>query len=230
MIDAMNAGGPITSDKGAGRQAMVDDVYERLKSLVLDHVVEPGHRINVDALTRVFAVSQTPIREALARLEAEGLVVKEPLRGFRASPLLSNAEFEELYDFRMLLEPWAAARAAQRVTPDATAGLEQELGSWTSAPEGSAYFDYRELSAHDARFHGRIVALAQNGPLSTAYERLHAHLHLFRLNYRRTIGDEAIREHRAIVAAIVAGEPEAAEQAMRLHLTASRDRLREFAA
>jgi DNA-binding GntR family transcriptional regulator len=230
MIDAMNAGGPIKSEKGEGRQAMVDDVYERLKSSVLDHVVEPGHRINVDALTRVFAVSQTPIREALARLEAEGLVVKEPLRGFRASPPLSNAEFEELYDFRLLLEPWAAARAAQRITPDAAAGLEQELASWTSAPESSGYFGYRELSAHDARFHGRIVELAENGPLSTAYERLHAHLHLFRLNYQRTIGDEAIREHRAITAAIVAGRPDDAEQAMRLHLTASRDRLREFAA
>src|SRR3979409_1450554 len=230
MIDAMNAGGPIKSEKGAGRLAMVDDVYERLKSLVLDHVVEPGHRINVDALTRVFAVSQTPIREALARLEAEGLVVKEPLRGFPGSPLLSNPEFDELYDFRLLLEPWAAARAAERVTPDAAAGLEQELRSWTSAPEGTGYLGYRELSAHDARFHGRIVELAQNGSLSTAYERLHAHLHLFRLNYQRTIGDEAIREHRAIAAAIAAGRADDAEQAMRLHLTASRDRLREFAA
>jgi DNA-binding GntR family transcriptional regulator len=208
---------------------MVDDVYERLKSLVLDHVVEPGARINVDALTRVFAVSQTPIREALARLEAEGLVVKEPLRGFRASPLLSNAEFEELYDFRLLLEPWAAARAAERLAPDAAAALEDELESWTAAPEGSGYLDYRELSAHDARFHGRIVALAENGPLSTAYERMHAHLHLFRLNYERTIGNEAIREHRAIVAAIVAADPDAAAGAMRQHLTASRDRLREFA-
>jgi DNA-binding GntR family transcriptional regulator len=209
---------------------MVDDVYERLKSSVLDHVVEPGHRINVDALTRVLEVSQTPIREALARLEAEGLVVKEPLRGFRASPLLSHAEFEELYDFRLLLEPWAAARAAQLGTPEVAAGLEQELASWTSAPEGSGYHGYRELSAHDARFHGRIVELAQNGPLSTAYERLHAHLHLFRLNYQRTIGDEAIREHRAIAAAIVAGRPDAAERAMRQHLTASRDRLSDFAA
>jgi DNA-binding GntR family transcriptional regulator len=230
MIDPMNVGGPIKSEKAGGRQAMVDDVYERLKSLVLDHVVEPGHRINVDALTRVFAVSQTPIREALARLEAEGLVVKEPLRGFRASPLLTNPEFEELYDFRLLLEPWAAARAAQRVTPEAAAGLEQELERWTTAPEGNGYLGYRELSAHDAAFHGRIVELAQNGPLSTAYERLHAHLHLFRLNYERTIGDEAIREHRAIAAAIAAGRPDDADQAMRLHLTASRDRLREFAA
>jgi DNA-binding GntR family transcriptional regulator len=177
----------------------------------------------------VFEVSQTPIREALARLEAEGLVVKEPLRGFRASPLLSNAEFDELYDFRLLLEPWAAARAAERIMPEAAAALEEELASWAAAPEGSGYFDYRELSAHDARFHGRIVALAENGPLSTAYERLHAHLHLFRLNYQRTIGDEAIREHRAITAAILAGEPAAAQQAMRLHLTASRERLREFA-
>jgi DNA-binding GntR family transcriptional regulator len=230
MIDPMSAGGPITNEKRGGRQAMVDDVYERLKSSVLDHVVEPGHRINVDALTRVLEVSQTPIREALARLEAEGLVVKEPLRGFRASPLLSHAEFEELYDFRLLLEPWAAARAAQLGTPEVAAGLEQELASWTSAPEGSGYHGYRELSAHDARFHGRIVELAQNGPLSTAYERLHAHLHLFRLNYQRTIGDEAIREHRAIAAAIVAGRPDAAERAMRQHLTASRDRLSDFAA
>src|SRR5919202_2566625 len=94
------------------RLTLTDDVYEAVKSLIMDHRLAPGERVTIDALARQLEVSPTPVREALARLEADGLVRKRPLAGYTATPLLTRAEFEELFEMRMLLEPAAARRAA----------------------------------------------------------------------------------------------------------------------
>src|SRR4051794_32245065 len=103
----------ITDRRVLRRQMLADDVYEAIKTMLMDHVVRPGARISIDGLAREFQVSSTPVREALARLESEGLAVKEPLKGYRATELLTLAEFDDLYRFRLLLEPWAARRGAR---------------------------------------------------------------------------------------------------------------------
>ena len=72
--------------------------------------IAPGSRITVDNLVRELNVSQTPIREALGRLEGEGLVIKTHLIGYSAAPQISRRRFDELYELRLLLEPEAAAR------------------------------------------------------------------------------------------------------------------------
>src|SRR4029450_9369594 len=95
------------------RQVLADDVYEAVKALVMDHVIAPGARVSIDGLARQLGVSQTPIREALARLESDGLVTKEPLRGYRAPQSLTRSEGDDLFQFRLLIEPWAASRAAE---------------------------------------------------------------------------------------------------------------------
>src|SRR5262245_61848983 len=73
--------------------------------------IAPGSRITVDGLVRELEVSHTPIREALGRLEGEGLVVKTHLVGYSAAPQITRRQFEELYELRLLLEPDAARRA-----------------------------------------------------------------------------------------------------------------------
>src|SRR4051812_10810655 len=78
----------------------------------MDHEMAPGDRLNIDALARQLAVSPTPVREALARLESDGLVRKRPLIGYTVAPVLTRQEFEELYDMRLILETAAARRAA----------------------------------------------------------------------------------------------------------------------
>src|SRR5882757_9423725 len=100
------------------RQVLSDDVYETVKGLIMDSVVEPGTRLNIDGLTRELGISQTPIRESLARLESDGLVIKEPLRGYRVSSRLTRAEFEDLFEYRLHVEPWAAGRAAERAAAE----------------------------------------------------------------------------------------------------------------
>lgn len=209
------------------RQVLADDVYELVKAMVMDHVIRPGARISIDGLARDLQVSSTPVREALARLESEGLAAKEPLKGYRATELLTLDEFEDLYQFRLLIEPWSARRAAERIDEAGATELRAELATAVS-PESVDYAGYKSLSTHDKRFHCLIARLSGSDQVRLAFERTHCHLHIFRLHYDRDTGPEALAEHRRIAAAIAAGDPDAAEAAMIAHLTSSMElRLRK---
>lgn len=213
-------------DRLPQRQVLSDDVYETLKGLIMDSVVEPGTRLNIDALTRELGISQTPIRESLARLESDGLVVKEPLRGYRVSSQLTRAQFEDLFEYRLLIEPWAAARAAERAGTGDLVRLNDEMLSSTDVPDRRDYESYKAMAAHDQRFHDLVLELAGNETARQSFARTHCHLHLFRLYYGGGIATKALREHKAIATAVRSGEPGAAATAMRTHLEAARARLR----
>src|ERR1700748_161527 len=100
------------------RSVLADEIYEILKSKLMDNVVEPGGRLSIDGLSRDLKVSPTPIREALARLESDGLVVKKAPHGYTAASLLDAASFEELFKMRLLLEPACASWAAEAAQRD----------------------------------------------------------------------------------------------------------------
>jgi DNA-binding GntR family transcriptional regulator len=205
---------------------LAHDVYEAVKALVMDHVIAPGARVSIDGLARQLGVSQTPIREALARLESDGLVTKEPLRGYSATPLLTRSEVDDLFQFRLLIEPWAAARAAENATRDDHARIAAEIASCPEAPPSDAYEAYKALAAHDHRFHTLLAVLAGNRQLRVALERTHCHLHIFRLYSAGGGGSQTLAEHQRIAAAVTRGSASSAEQAMREHLECARDRLR----
>src|SRR5919106_3594005 len=82
---------------------LVDDVHEAIKARIMDHAIAPGARVSIDGLARELGVSPTPVREALARLESAQLVVKEPLRGYPTTPLLTADQLADLYRFRLLI-------------------------------------------------------------------------------------------------------------------------------
>ncbi len=210
------------------RNVLADDVYEAIKAMVMDHVVRPGARVSIDGLARELEVSPTPVREALARLESDGLVLKEPLKGYRATSLLTLEEFTDLFQFRRLIEPWAARRAAERITPEAARELREELAS-AAPPLTADYEGYKSLTAHDNRFHALIARLSGSEQVRVAFERTHCHLHIFRLHYERDIGPEALAEHRRIAEAVISGDGGAAESAMLDHLeSAMTQRLRRI--
>lgn len=207
------------------RSALVDDVYESIKAWIMDSVRDAGVRANIDALARSLDVSHTPVREALARLDAEGLVTKAPSRGYTVTPPLSATEVAELYEFRELIEPWAAGRAAARCDPAAARRLRDELDSCADAPGEEGYEAYRAIADHDERFHDLVLELAGNGEVRRAFAGTHCHLHLFRLSYGRRMGRQALVEHRAVVEAVIAGDEVQAASAMAQHLRQSRARL-----
>jgi DNA-binding GntR family transcriptional regulator len=212
------------------RLTLTDDVYEAVKSLIMDHRIAPGERVTIDALARQLAVSPTPIREALARLESDGLVRKRAMAGYSTTPLLSRPEFEDLFEMRLLLECAAAARVARR-RADGDLGDQDvdDLVEEADLPDsiaGDGYAGHAPFTAQDTLFHERVAAAGGNPLLHAAIVRLHAHLHLHRLHFPTTHLGTSGDEHRRIVAAIAAGAPDAAADAMRRHLEAARDRHR----
>ena len=90
------------------RPPLTDDVHEVLVDMLMNHTLAPGSRLNIEVLAKTLGVSPTPVREALARVEAEGMVVKEPRRGYLVAPLISLDDLHSLIDFRLLIEPEAA--------------------------------------------------------------------------------------------------------------------------
>ena len=210
------------------RQLLGDSAYEAVKALVMDHVLAPGERVSIDGLARELAVSPTPLREALARLESDGLMLKEPMRGYSVAPLLTQRELEELYELRLLLEPWGARQAALRASASDRAELLRELGRFPAEDsDATNYAGYRALADHDTRLHGLVLRTAGNGAVSAAFERTRCHLHLFRIHYRYRpdVTRQTLGEHQRVVAAIRARDGEEAESTMREHIVRSRDRM-----
>lgn len=215
------------------RLTLSDSVYEAVKELVMDQHIGAGARVNIDLVARQLNVSPTPVREALARLEMDGLVVKEPLRGYSVTPMLDMSSFNDLYDLRRLLEPFAARCAAARRDVGIVDILERELVQMREtvnsggATSGGSYLDYRDFAWQDARFHEVIARASGNSMLSDTLRRLRSHLHLYRLYsmyYTSTIGAATVIEHEGILTAIREGDGDGAEAAMREHIHRSRER------
>lgn len=203
-----------------------ESVYERIRSRILHESIAPSSRINIDAIARELAVSPTPIREALKRLQGDNLVVQEPGRGYRTTAVLSADEMRELFEFRLLVEPWAAKVAAQDRLQNPGYTLEREIEGITALISEQQDIRY-ELMDHDIRFHDAILRSTGNEVLRAAYAQTHCHMHAFRLHPGERTGERTVAEHRVLRDAIRAHDPERAEQAMKDHLTAAYLRFEE---
>ncbi|MFC5925011.1 GntR family transcriptional regulator [Micromonospora vulcania] len=208
----------------ARRLTLAEDVYESIKALVMDHVLPPGERVNIDALARELDVSPTPVREALARLEADGLVRKRPLSGYTTTPLLSRAEFDDLFDVRLLLECATAGRAATQASTEDRRRISAEAAATVDVEAGDGYRRHAAFTALDARFHDLIAEVSGSPLLRDTVTRLHSHLHLHRLYFPTAGAPDTNTEHQRIAAAIAAGDAPGASEAMRAHLTAAQVR------
>lgn len=211
------------------RRALVDDVYDAVLGLLMDRVLEPGSRVNIDAVARELDVSPTPVREALTRLEAEGLVAKRALKGYVAAPLLDAAGLADLFDMRRLLEPEAARRAATRLEAADAETLAASVAALDDAAheqdDDEHYQGYRRFIDEDLRFH-HLIARASGSPLLwDAVVRLRAHMHLYRLNFRHDFAADTVHEHEAVLEALRAGDADRAAAAMRTHIDRSYGRL-----
>lgn len=201
-----------------------DEVYGRIFSQIMSLDIPPGARISVDALARELGVSQTPIREALGRLEGEGLVTKTHLIGYRAAPQLGVQQFNDLYDLRLLLEPYAAANAAVRMRAEDVAQLQALAAQMDGAGEQGRLDEYARFARFDMEFHDQIAVSSGNGLVAEALSRLHTHVHLFRLVFHEQAIATAIREHAEVLETIGRHDADAAADAMRRHIENSRAR------
>jgi DNA-binding GntR family transcriptional regulator len=231
------------------RPVLANEVYDAIKAMILDHRISPGQHIGIDELARELSVSQTPVREALARLESDQLVTKKPLRGYEATALLTIREFDDMFQFRSLIEPWAASEASRRATRRDLEALEAEIERAEHMERPASSSSYPAYADHDTRLHALVAHAAGNSVVEQAFIRTHCHLHLFRL-YSASLsfeGDDdqydgkfvremfkeyyqgsqrplALSEHREIVSAIAAGSSDSARELMLNHIESSRKR------
>jgi DNA-binding GntR family transcriptional regulator len=205
-------------------RGLAEDVYGAIFNKLMSLEIPPGARITVDGLVRELEVSQTPIREALGRLEGEGLVVKTHLVGYSASPQITRERFDQIYELRLLLEPESARRAAQRISED-------QMRKLSDAAERMRKLDSRERSSSsrfarlDAEFHDKIMEIAGNALIRDTLTHLHTHFHIFRLMFHALVTEAALSEHESVLAALSSRDEIEAERAMRDHIERSHQRL-----
>jgi DNA-binding GntR family transcriptional regulator len=208
----------------ARRSGLVDEVYRRIRADIMSLRIPPDARISVDNLARELGVSQTPIREALSMLEANQLVSKKHFVGYCAAPRLSLAQLGELFEFRELIEPHAARKAALGLTERAA----RELTDLTDQMESGRSEPHNLFADLDTEFHRLIARTAGNNLIADSLARLHIHVHIFRSSFGHELADEAQNEHRRILAAILGRDADTAEAEMRAHIGNSFKRMRRF--
>ncbi|RMH42026.1 MAG: GntR family transcriptional regulator [Alphaproteobacteria bacterium] len=196
-------------------------------ALIRDGSIRPGERLREEKLAERLALSRTPVREALRRLEAEGIVEHRPRVG-AVIRRLGQAEIVELYEMRIVLERTAAELAARHGIAaqfDTLAALNADIAAARADPVRGA--------AINQDFHRTLYGAARNRFLLEAARSLNNALLLLGPT---TYVDEAridvvLAEHEAIIAALRAGEPEAAGAAAAAHLESSlRYRLKALSA
>lgn len=218
------------------RVLLADDSYRILRDALITNRLAPGQRLNIEQLAEDMNVSITPIRHALVRLEADGLVTRAPYKGYVVSLLLDRSTVSDIFDARMLIETELVARAAERASK-ADAELLADLAGldpMSEPPESVAGLEGVAGLNYDGAFHTHIAQIGGNAVLVETIEGLFKRMsayHSFRMQVLHTewspSGEFVLatkREHTTIARAIRRGNIEAARTAMRKHIENSRRR------
>lgn len=191
---------------GPRRGSLRDRAYDALRRRILEAELQPGERLVERDLAAELDVSRIPLREALRRLEADGLVLLVPHRGALVSPF-TPADVRDLFDVRESLESLAARLAAERSDGEGLARLEARLHAARAATHEG---DRASIAAANAGFHADIVELAANPLLTSMMGPLAARTHwLFRLTAQRDPARQCA-EHEELYAAIASGDADRA--------------------
>lgn len=193
-----------------------ESAYARIRAAIRDGGLAPGERLTETDLATRFGVSRTPVRQAIARLEAEGLLTHEPRRGLSVTRP-DHQQVVELYVMREVLEGAAARLAAQHASETEIAAMAEIV-----AQEPSCFGDAQALATVNQRLHGLLYLAAHNRYLLRSLEQLAATMSLLpTLLTHGGRAEQAHAEHRAILQAIVARDGEGAEAAARRHARAA---------
>jgi len=204
--------------------ALPDQLYMELKSRILTCVLKPGTRLNDKALCEEFAISRTPLREAINRLINEKLIELQTNRGYHVTPLRVD-DFRKLNEVRRVVEPQVAALAAARANAAAIAQLRKVATLSPILPGDEA--SYRAYSRQNCMFHLHLVRVTGNHLLEELvmgaldkYQRP-AYLGIG----RQDDSDNPSREHHAIVDAIESHDAMKAQIIMHQHIYTGEDRI-----
>lgn len=147
-----------------------EQVYDLLKTEIVDGNLKPGQRLSIRALADRLGASETPIRDALRRLNGDGLVEMIPRRGTFVSEF-SARTLQEVYQIRRIIE-CASVDGLTETSHEVVQRMEEITDEMKSLREGEAFSDYQRYVALDVEFHQCLVGLLNNERLISFYETL----------------------------------------------------------
>jgi DNA-binding GntR family transcriptional regulator len=202
-----------TMRKRTGTDLIAGDVFQKLRSRILTLEFKPGSRLVEDEICTMLQAGRTPVREALLRLEGEGLVNRD--RGWVVQSS-DPANFRSIFETRMAIEGYATRLAAERAGPEGIAGLEEILTVLEKAEE----MPRSEVNRLNQEFHKRIVGLSGNPVFMEMHERTQFRYWNLRLPviFMKDQLAKSTEEHRAILKALKDRNPEMAERVTREHI------------
>jgi len=193
-----------------------DIVFDALKDAILKGRLKPGERLMEVQLAEEMGVSRTPVREAIRKLELEGLVVMVPRKGAYVSGLTLK-DAAEVFEIRGSLEGLAAALAAERITEEEVKCLDRILIEISKASEKG---DAETIIQKDMEFHQILFSASRNERLAQIINNLKEQIDRFRIqsftNPARV--KNVVTEHKAIIDAIKQGNAESAEKLAKAHI------------
>lgn len=191
-------------------------VYEELKMQILTGAIKPGTRMMEVELAEELGVSRTPVREAIRKLEKEGLVTIEPRKGAYASEI-SMKDMVDILEVRKTMEGLAAGIAAAKITEEQKVELKATMDNFNKAVEENSY---DEMISNDTGFHHIIVESCDNDVLKHMIEQLQELVLRFRYLYFSDFkrAEQMPAEHMEIYEAIDKGDVEGAKEAAAVHI------------
>ncbi len=193
-----------------------DVVFNTLRRAILTGELKPGERLMEIHLANRLGVSRTPIREAIRKLELEGLVTMIPRRGAEVAQITEKS-LQDVLEVRRALDALCAELACDRITPEGKAALKRACDSFAEATKTGEVVTIAEA---DVELHDIIVQATGNQRLIQLINNLSEQMYRYRFEY---IKDESghenlVNEHRMIYESIMSGDREKAAAAARLHI------------
>jgi len=200
-------------------------VFETLREAILTGQLKAGERLMEVQLAEEMGVSRTPVREAIRKLELEGLVVMIPRKGAYVADI-STKDIADVFEIRSALEALAAALACERITEDELEELERLLVKIAECAEKN---DLETLVQLDTQFHDILYRASRNDRLVQIINNLREHIQRFRTSSLATPGRmrETVEEHKALVEAISSRNVELAQRLAQEHIENAENRLLE---
>jgi DNA-binding GntR family transcriptional regulator len=208
----------VNADDPLPDQSLADAVVDRIRAAIRSGAYAPGDRLVERRLAREFGISHIPLREALARLTEEGLVVRPPRRGARVASLTPRM-LEEVSSLRVVLEQFVIRRLKDRFTPDAHAELQGIVDELMQAADRHDLVRVHEL---DQQFHERLWELTDHTLLVELAAQMRSRTSHFYRAAAASLGPDEVRRHaeshQHLLDLIASGDRRAAERAMQHHV------------
>jgi DNA-binding GntR family transcriptional regulator len=213
------------------RISRADEVYDQLKRDVGEFRLVPGDRFTENEISERLGVSRTPVRQALTRLQQEGLVEVMFRSGWRVLPF-DFEQFDQLYDLRMVLETAAAHTLCEDGKPrrPINRALLDELSAIWLVPAAQRSLDTEQVSQWDEAFHGALVAAAGNTEMARVHRDVTDRIRVIRrLDFTQPARIEATyEEHAKILKAILRKRGDDAAMLLRAHIGSSQAEVRKI--